>query len=122
MTEPKFDNLLYQYTKAELNNALPMEWTIRAIQRVDSDQYQNLQSIDESIHKFWMESEFVAEEIKDLELMEFSWDVLQVDKVTSRSYTKSVKPAVHEKLTIGLQKVYKQWKREVSNISLSPIA
>lgn len=99
-----------------------MEWAIRAIQRVNSDQYQNLQSIDASIHEFWKENEFIAEETKELELMEFSWDVLQIDKVTSRSYTKVVSPTVHEKLTIGLQEIYKQWKREVSKIRLSPIA
>ncbi len=99
-----------------------MEWTIRAIQRVNRDQYQHLQSINASIYKFWEEGKFIDEEIKDLELMEFSWDVLQVDKVTSRSYTKAVSPKVHEKVSKGLREIYGQWKREVSQIRLSSIA
>ena len=122
MASPKYDNLLYTTTLADLNKALPMEWTIRALQVHNSAQYQCLQSIDSNIHDFWRKRSFLAEEISDLELMEFSWDFLQIGKSTSRSFTKVIHPDVHQKFWGGLKDIYELWSNEVKNIKLPCIA
>jgi hypothetical protein len=122
MAKAKHDNLLYIATIAELNKALPMEWTIRALRMHNSAQYQRLQAINSEIYNFWLNRSFLKEEIDDLELMEFSWDFLQIGKSTSRSFTKVISPYVHQKVSDGLQDVYKQWNAEIKNINLPCIA
>lgn len=63
MAEAKYDSELYEYTKSQINMVLPMEWTIRAIQKLAPDQYQALKSLDAKLHKFWRKKEFSDNEI-----------------------------------------------------------
>ncbi len=120
MATAKYDNQLYEHTKALINLALPMEWTIRALQT--SPPFQELQSIDTKLHDFWLKNDFNDDEIIDLDLKIHSWDVLQVGRICSRTYTKVCRLDVADRIYKGLREVSGLFEKEVSEISLPSIA
>ncbi|WP_340124452.1 hypothetical protein [Methylobacter svalbardensis] len=120
MATAKYDNVLYEQTKALINLALPMEWTIRALQI--SPPFQALRTIDIRLHDFWRQNEFNDVEIIAFELKDHSWDTLQVGRFCSRAYTQVYNQKVLDRIHKGIKEATGLLEKEVSEISLPSIA
>lgn len=121
MGTAKYDNTLYEHTKALINKALYMEWTIRAIQRSAPVQYQALQSIDSRLHDVWRQKGFNDDEIIAFELKDHSWDALQVGRICSRTYTRVYNQNVFARINEGIKDVVTSLEKEVTEVSLPSI-
>jgi hypothetical protein len=122
MGNAKYDNALYEHTKASINKALHMEWVIRAIQSSARVQYQALQSIDSRLHDVWRQKGFSDDEIMASELKDYSWDALQVGRICSRTYTRVYNHDVFTTINEGIKEVKTLLEKDVSKISLPAIA
>jgi hypothetical protein len=121
MGKVKYDNELYEQTKALINRAVPMEWAIRAIQISAPTQIQALRSLDTSLHNFWRQKKFNDAEITAFGLKDHSWDALQVGRICSRAYTQVYSQDIFPIITDGIKEVVKLLEKEVSEISLPSI-
>lgn len=121
MAKPEYDNELYVDTLYRINNALPMEYAIRATKQAAPDVYQALIDIDNKLHEFWRQKNFSEDEIVSNELKDFSWDYLQTGKFYSRSFSKAFHPDVFNDMQDGLKFILNKFKQEVADLRL-PLA
>lgn len=84
MSKPKKDNVLYRHLKKSINNALPLEYAIRAVSQVAPEKMAQLREINEELTAEWLERGVTEDELHAEELLDFSWDILQVGFPLSR--------------------------------------
>lgn len=72
-----YTKLLRNHTVNLLNDVISMEYTIRAVALADQESFIKLKKINHAIIKFWTDLSLSVEEIKDSEVLELSWNLLQ---------------------------------------------
>lgn len=78
MTERKLDNTLYVQLMGVVNQALPLEYAIRAARQANPREISQLSGINQRIKQYWIALGASDEEIESESLVDFSWDVMQV--------------------------------------------
>lgn len=85
MTSPSFDTLQYRHLLADLNAALPIELTIRAVRSVFPGRLDVLRQIDAQMRQAWRDGGFTDEEIAADAHVDACWDLIQLGWVERRS-------------------------------------
>lgn len=88
MTKAKFDNSLYTHLESEVNQALRLEYAIRAAQQANPQELVQLAEIDIRIRQHWRDLGASDEEINGEQLIEFAWDTIQVGFPMSRRHNR----------------------------------
>ncbi|HKR44776.1 MAG TPA: hypothetical protein VJU59_34740 [Paraburkholderia sp.] len=78
MTEPKLDNTLFVHLRSALNQALPLEYALRAARQANPNELEQLSAIGRDIRQYWTDLGASAAQIDAEDLMEFAWDTVQV--------------------------------------------
>ncbi len=78
MTERKLDNTLYMQLMSVVNQALPLEYAIRAARQANPCELSQLSGISQRIKQYWIALGASEQEIESESLVDFSWDVIQV--------------------------------------------
>ncbi|GJG99147.1 hypothetical protein [Paraburkholderia terrae] len=78
MTKRTLDNTLYIHLKSVINQALPLEYAIRAARQAYPHEMAQLSKIDQKIRQYWIDLGASEAEIDAESLMDFAWDVIQV--------------------------------------------
>lgn len=122
MGKAKYDNNLYEFTKAALNQALPLEWTIRALQKATQNEYKKMELIDNKIREFWRQKNFTDSQIKDFDLMSLSWDKLQTGRNYNRSFAQVFTSSDMNQMLEGLKELQALLRDDANEINLPIIA
>lgn len=78
MSKRKIDNALYAHLASAINQALPLEYAIRAARKANSHEMAALAGIDEQIRQHWLSLRVSDDEIRADRLVDMVWDALQV--------------------------------------------
>jgi len=119
MTEPKLDNTLYIHLRSVINQALPLEYAIRAARQANPRELAQLSEIDHRIRKYWITLGASEAEVDAESLMDFAWDVIQVGFPLTRRHGRRYSD--HEFLDLinrGLANVRETFGAEVRQLSI----
>lgn len=86
MTNKKIDNTLYIHLASVINQALPLEYAIRAARQANPREMEQLAEIGEQIEQYWLALGASEQEIQHDRLVDLVWDVLQVGLPMSRRH------------------------------------
>ncbi|QBY54467.1 hypothetical protein [Cupriavidus oxalaticus] len=78
MTQRKVDNSLYTHLKSVINQALPLEYAIRAARETNLHELEQLSEIDLRIRQHWIALGASEAEIDAESLMDVAWDMIQI--------------------------------------------
>lgn len=78
MTERKLDNTLFVHLRSVINQALPLEYALRAARQANPIELEQLSAIGSKIRQYWTDLGASAAEIDAEDLMAFAWDTVQV--------------------------------------------
>lgn len=119
MANAKIDNHLYQHLKSGLNKALPLEYAIRATKVMVPAEFRELISLDEEIRSLWIDKGVSNEEIDSENLMDHSWDLLQLGQALSRTHGRIYKhQAFLELIHRTLDEIVEKYSDKVSEIKI----
>lgn len=78
MTERKLDNTLFVHLRSVVNQALPLEYALRAAMLANPTELDQLSAIGRKIRQYWADLGASAAQIDAEDLMDFAWDTVQV--------------------------------------------
>lgn len=78
MTKPKLNNSLYDHLLSAVNQALPLEYAIRAAEQDNPVEMAKLKEINHLIRELWHSLGLTDDEIEWEKLLDLTWDTIQV--------------------------------------------
>lgn len=107
MSKPKLNNWIYRYIQSAVNNALHLEYAIRAAKSLYPKQMNYLNVLKEELIEYWLNKSRTFKEIQDLNLIDISFDRLQFHSVIIRR--NDIYSKFDDSLRIELEKLYDEF-------------
>ena len=102
MTKRKLNNSLFIHLKSSINQAIPLEYAIRAAKKTNPNEFEKLSKIDRKIRQYWIALGATDAEIDAESLMDFAWDTIQVGFTMTRTHGRLYDPEFHNLIHRGL--------------------
>lgn len=121
MTKRTKDNTLFTYLKSVVNEALPLEYAIRAAHLAYPNELAELAKIHQRIRQFWIELGASEAEIDAESLMDFAWDTIQVGFPLSRRHGRAYPDREFlDLIHRGLASVREKFGADVDDLDIPP--
>lgn len=117
MSKPKLNNWIYKYIQSAVNNALHLEYAIRAAESLYPKQMNCLKLLKEELIAYWLNKSKTLEEIEELNLIDISFDRLQFHSIIIRRNDIYLK--FDDSLRIDLETLYDEFVDKYFDIEIS---
>lgn len=119
MTKPTLTNSLYEHLESTVNQALPLEYAIRAMRKDNPKELAQLEEIDARIRNHWRSLGASDLEIDEELLMDFAWDSIQVGFPMSRLHDRVYRDRTFVKLiSQGIASARVEFEKEVDTLQI----
>ncbi|KYP11717.1 MAG: hypothetical protein A0129_05920 [Limnobacter sp. CACIAM 66H1] len=118
MSKPKLNNWVYRYIQSAVNNALHLEYAIRAAESLYPKQMIYLNLLKEELIAYWLNKSKTLSEIEELKLIDISFDRLQFHSIIIRR--NDIYLRFNSSLRVELEKLYDEFIDKYFDIEIAP--